>query len=129
VPFVDADDIADVVVEALMKEEHNGEIYELTGPRLLTFREVIHDISKITGREIGFMPISLADYVKAMEDQGVPADYVWLISYLFAEVLTNPDNQVIKRDIEKVLGRKPTDFSEYLERTVSTGIWNETVKA
>lgn len=129
VPYVDADDIADVVVEALLKKEHNGEIYELTGPRLLTFREVIHDISKITGREIGFMPISLADYVKAMEDQGVPADYVWLINYLFAEVLTNPDNQVIKRDIEKVLGRKPTDFSEYLERTVTTGIWNEPVKA
>ena len=128
VPYVDANDIADVVVEALLKEEHNGEIYELTGPRLLTFREVIYEISKVTGRDIAFTPISLSGYVKAMENQGVPEDYIWLINYLFAEVLTNPDNQVIKRDIEKVLGRKPTDFSEYLQRAADTGVWNARVK-
>jgi uncharacterized protein YbjT (DUF2867 family) len=36
-PFVDADDIADVAVAALTEDRHIGEIYELTGPRLLTF--------------------------------------------------------------------------------------------
>nr|WP_299388017.1 NmrA family NAD(P)-binding protein [Allomuricauda sp.] len=124
VPYVDANDIAAVVVEALLNETHNGQIYELTGPRLLTFREIVRDISEVTGREIAFTPVSLPAYIKALEEQGVPADYVWLINYLFSEVLTNPDNQLVKHDIEKVLGRKPIDFSEYLEKTVATGVWN-----
>ena len=36
-PFVDVDDIADVAVAALTEPGHAGEIYEVTGPRLLTF--------------------------------------------------------------------------------------------
>ena len=36
-PFVDADDIADVAVAALTEPGHAGEVYEVTGPRLMTF--------------------------------------------------------------------------------------------
>jgi uncharacterized protein YbjT (DUF2867 family) len=32
-PFIDCDDIADVVVAALTHERHIGEVYEVTGPR------------------------------------------------------------------------------------------------
>jgi uncharacterized protein YbjT (DUF2867 family) len=45
-PFVDADDIADVAVAALTDDRHVGELYELTGPRLLTFAEAVLEISR-----------------------------------------------------------------------------------
>src|SRR5262249_50147139 len=38
-PFVDADDLADVAAAALTDDRHVGQLYELTGPRLLTFLE------------------------------------------------------------------------------------------
>jgi uncharacterized protein YbjT (DUF2867 family) len=44
-PFIDADDIADVVVAALTDDSHNGKIYEVTGPRLLTFKQAISEIA------------------------------------------------------------------------------------
>jgi uncharacterized protein YbjT (DUF2867 family) len=44
-PFIDADDIADVVVAALTDDRHIGELYELTSPRLLSFPEAIDEIS------------------------------------------------------------------------------------
>ncbi|MBO0321604.1 NAD(P)H-binding protein [Muricauda sp. CAU 1633] len=128
VPYVDTNDIADVIVEALMKDSHNGEIYELTGPRFLTFQQVVNEIAQASGRDITFMPISLPAYTKMMEDFGVPSDYVWLINYLFSEVLGNKANEVITHDIEKVLGRKPIDFSEYAKETAATGIWNQEVE-
>lgn len=128
VPYVDTDDIADVAVEALLNDKHNGEIYQLTGPRLLTFKEVIHEISEATGREIVFTPIALPAYANVMKQQGVPADFIWLVEYLFSEVLTNPSNSEITNDIEKVLGRKPKDFSQYIRETFETGIWNPSVK-
>ena len=45
-----------------------------------------------------------------MKEQGVPADFVWLIEYLFTEVLGNPSSAEITNDIENVLGRKPKEF-------------------
>src|ERR671920_2137634 len=61
-PFVDADDIADVAVAALTEEGHAGEIYELTGPRLLTFAEAVGDISKATGRKVRYAPVSMPEF-------------------------------------------------------------------
>lgn len=127
VPYVDTDDIADVVVAALLNEQHNGQLYELTGPRLLTFEEVISEISIATGRDIVFTPISLSAYTKMLEQFGVPADYVWLINYLFTEVLDNEQNSEITDDIEKVLGRKSKDFSEYVQEVAAAGVWNPAV--
>jgi len=127
VPFVDTEDIADVAVEALLNDKHNGNIYQLTGPRLLTFKDVVEEISIATEREITFTSISLAAYVKAMKDQGVPDNFVWLVEYLFSEVLGNPIISEITNDIENVLGRKPIDFSEYIKETTATGIWKPLV--
>ncbi len=124
VPYVDTGDIADVVVEALLHDQHNGEIYQLTGPRLLTFKEVIQEISEATGREIAFTQIALPAYTNVMKRQGVPTDFIWLVEYLFSEVLVNPSNSEITHDIENVLGRKPKDFSQYAKETAATGIWN-----
>jgi uncharacterized protein YbjT (DUF2867 family) len=57
-PFVDADDIADVAVAALTQEGHAGRLYELTGPRLLTFADAVGEIARASGREIRFMPVT-----------------------------------------------------------------------
>lgn len=127
VPYVDTDDIADVAVEVLLNDRHNGQIYELTGPRLLTFPEVMQEIAAATGRDIQFTPISLTAYIKMLEEFQVPADYVWLINYLFTEVLDAKGNSVISNDIEKVLGRPAKDFSDYVRETAATGAWQPRV--
>jgi len=128
VPYVDTDDIADVVVETLLNDKHNEKIYQLTGPNSLTFKEAIEEISDATNRDIAFAPISLAAYTNVMKQQNVPADYIWLIDYLFSEVLGNPNNSEITNDIEEVLGRKPKDFKQYVQETAATGVWNPKVK-
>src|SRR5918994_833453 len=57
-PFVDVEDIADVAVAALTDDRHIGELYELTGPRLLTFAEAAAEISSAIGRDIPYVPVS-----------------------------------------------------------------------
>jgi len=124
VPFVDADDIADVVVESLLDDKHVGKTYELTGPRQLTFKQVTEEISNATGRDIVFNSITLEEYEKMLKEYQVPEGVIWLISYLFTEVLLISSNSVVTNDIQKVLGRKAKDFAEYARETASTGIWN-----
>jgi len=129
IPFVDTNDLAAVAVAALLNDAHNGEIYQITGPRLLTFREAIQEISEATNRTIAFTPISLAAYANAMKEQGVPSDFVWLVEYLFSEVLGNPRNSEITHDIERVLGRQGKDFSDYAKETAATGVWSPKIIA
>ncbi len=123
IPWVDTDDIAEVATKALTEDIHNGQIYELTGPRTLTFKEAVAEIAKASNRDITFIPISVQEYGEGMRKAGLPEDFIWLIEYLFTEVLGNPELAEISNDIEKVLGRKPIDFSEYVAETAKTGIW------
>jgi len=125
-PFTDADDIADVIVASILDDKHNGQTYELTGPRLLTFKEVIAEIAKATNREIAFQSLTLKEYIQMLREYQVPEDHIWLVNYLFEQVLDGR-NSSITTDIEKVLGRKAKDFSNYALETAKTGVWNQTV--
>lgn len=127
IPFVDADDIAEVVTKVLLDDNYNGKTITVTGPRKMTFKNVIEEIALGSKREINFQPISLDAYIAGMKAAGLPDDYVWLFGYLFKEVLGNPKNQEVSKDIEKVLGRKAIDFRDFVNKTKKTGIWNANV--
>ncbi len=123
VPHVDVDDIADVVVAALTEEGHAGKVHELTGPDLLTFKDVVMEISKATGREIQLHPISLEEYAAMLAEHGVSEDYRWLINYLFTYVLDGRNSSTTS-GVEAALGRKPKSFARYAKETAARGIWN-----
>ncbi len=127
IPFVDADDIAEVVTTILLNDTFNREIVEATGPELITFMDAVKSIAKTTERSLNFHNITLEQYVGEMKRMQLPDNFVWLIEYLFTHVLTNPKNQKISYDIEKVLGRKARTFIEYAEETAKAGIWNPMV--
>ncbi|NRA91948.1 MAG: NAD(P)H-binding protein [Psychroserpens sp.] len=128
-PLVDADDIAEVAVEVFMNDKHNGQIYELTGPELISFKEAVERIANASGRDIKFIPVSLEEYSEGMRKMQLPEDFIWLIDYLFDVVLGNPDNAIITNDIECILGRPPKTFDAYVEKVSKTGLWNPAVNA
>ncbi|MFK7774468.1 MAG: NmrA family transcriptional regulator, partial [Saprospiraceae bacterium] len=121
----DTSDIAEVVVKVLLDDSHNGKTYEITGPRTLTFEEVVKEIAEGLGKPISFQSVSLEAYNSMMQSAGLPPDYIWLFDYLFREVLGNEENQVVTSDVEKVLGRPATDFKQYVQKTIRTGVWNQ----
>ncbi|MEJ1237210.1 NmrA family transcriptional regulator [Chryseolinea sp. T2] len=121
-PFTDADDISDVVVQCLLDDKHNGKTYDLTGPELLTFGAAIKQIAEASGRTIVFEPIPMDDYEQMLRSYNVPEDQLWLIRYLFTEVLDGR-NANVTNDIEKVLGRKARTFSQYAADAVKKGVW------
>ena len=120
-PFVDADDIADVAVTALTDDRHIGEVYELTGPRLLTFADAISEIAAASGREIRYVPISLEEYAAAATDDGVPEQLVGFLTYLFSDVLGR--HAYLTDGVQRTLGRDPRDFRDYARDTAATGVW------
>ncbi|HEY7263140.1 MAG TPA: NmrA family transcriptional regulator [Trebonia sp.] len=122
-PFVDAEDIADVAVAALTQDGHAGQVYELTGSRLLTFAEAVGEIAAATGRQIRYLPVPIGEYAAAADGQGVPAEAVEVLSYLFSEILDGR-NARIADGVWRALGREPRDFAAYARRTAASGVWD-----
>lgn len=125
IPFVDANDIAEVAVKALLNDQWNGRTLTVTGPEKLTFKQVTEHIAEAIDKPIVFQAVSIEVYKDMMKEAGLPDDYVWLFSYLFKEVLGNAENQSVSHDIEEVLGRKATPFETYVKATAATGVWGE----
>ena len=125
-PFVDAEDIADVAMASLTETGHAGRLYELTGPRLLTFGDAVREIAAATGSVITFQSIPAQEYRAAMEEAHLPPDLIWLVDYLFTTVLDGR-NAVITHGVQEALNRPPRDFADYARRTAATGAWNAPV--
>ncbi len=123
-PFVDADDIAEIAVDALTDDRHVGQLYELTGPRLLTFTQAVKEIGKAAGREIRYVPVSLKQYGSMLAEQKVPPVFVSLMNYLFTEVMDGRNARVTD-GVERALGRPPRDFKDYARNAAATGVWDE----
>lgn len=121
-PFVDADDIADVAVAALTEDRHVGQLYELTGPRLLTFEEAFGEIAKATGQEIRYVQVSPEEYASALAEADLPAEFVWLVNYLFTTVLDGR-NAHLTDGVQRALGREPRDFTDYARDAANAGVW------
>ncbi|MCB2204819.1 NAD(P)H-binding protein [bacterium] len=126
-PFVDVDDIAEVVVAALSETGHSGEVYELTGPQLMTFSDVADELSKATGREIAYVQITHESFIQGVKESGAPKDVVWMLDYLFASVLDGR-NAYLADGIERALGRPPKAFTAYAREAASTGVWQTAVQ-
>lgn len=126
-PFIDVNDIADVAVAALTEEGHAYEIYEVTGPRMLTFTELAQEISRAAGREVRYTQIPKEAFAQTIADAGVPDDIAWLLDYLFETVLDGR-NAYVCDGVQRALGREPADFTDYARRIAARGIWNATAK-
>lgn len=122
-PFIDVDDIAEIAVAALTQPGHSGKLYELTGPRALTFAQAAAEIGKAAGREIAFTPISPDDYRGEAAAAGAPEDVVELAIYLFTTVLDGR-NTPVADGVRQALGRPARDFSDYVARTAAAGVWS-----
>jgi uncharacterized protein YbjT (DUF2867 family) len=123
-PFTDADDIADVAARVLTDDAHTGRIYELTGPRLLTFADAVATIATASGRAIRYERVAADEFAALLRSDGVPSDDVEFLVHLFGTVLDGR-NAYVTDGVQCVLGRPPRDFADYARATAATGVWNQ----
>lgn len=122
-PFVDADDIADVVVAALSDDRHIGELYELTGPRMLTLGHAAAEIGAARGSEVQYVPVSVEEFARELGNAGFPAQEAAAFAELIAAVLDGR-NSYLTDGVQRALGRPARDFSDYARNAAATGVWN-----
>lgn len=122
-PFIDADDIADVAVAAFTDDRHIGELYEVTGPRLLTFADAMAEVSAATGRSIGYVSISSDELAEGLRADGLAEAEVAAYTELFAAILDGR-NARLADGVERALGRTARDFREFAQTAAASGVWD-----
>lgn len=122
-PFIDVDDIADVAVAALTRPDLRNRLFEVSGPRALTFEQCAAEISHAVGYPVSYTQVPINDFIKALRDQGVPEDVLWLMRELFTVVFDGRNSNPTS-GVEDALGRPATDFSEYVRKVMATGAWD-----
>lgn len=126
-PFVDADDIADVVVATLTEPDHRNKLYEVTGPRAMAFAQCIKEISAALDRPIKYTSVPVDQYIDVLRQEGAPQDLQWLLHELFTVVFDGRNSNVTS-GVEEALGRPPADFKEYVQKTIESGVWAAAVQ-
>ena len=120
-PFVDVEDIADVAVAALTEDGHQGQVYEVTGPRLLTFAEAANAIGDAPDAISPLRRFRLRTSPRSLRRRAKPGRGRDL-AYLFTEVLDGR-NAYMGDGVERAIGRPPRDFAEYARTAAENGAW------
>ena len=122
-PFVDVDDIAEVAAATLTRPELRNRVFEVSGPRAMTFAECVAAISTATGYPVKYTQIPIETFIDGMRAQGLTEPLLWLMRELFTVVFDGRNSQPTT-GVEEALGRPATDFSDYLRKVMSTGAWD-----
>lgn len=120
-PFIDVEDIADVAVAVLTQPGHDGNTYDLTGPRLLSFDMAAQEIARASGRATRYVPVTIDDYARLLATELGP-DEVAFFSELF-EHLLDGHNSHVSSDVSRVLGRPARDFADFARNAAASGAW------
>jgi len=121
-PFISADDIAEIAVAALTGDRHAGQVYDVTGPRLLTFGDAAAEISRAAGIALQYVPISFDEFAAELATSGVPEVAAAETVDVFRTVLDGR-NAVLTDDVTRALGRPATDFADYARAAATAGAW------
>ncbi|MER7044980.1 NAD(P)H-binding protein [Streptomyces jumonjinensis] len=122
-PFVDVHDIADVAAALLTTDGHHGEVYELSGPRPVTFEAAVATMARAAGRPIEFVELTPAEYRGELRAEGLPEEAVDELDALF-EAMRAGHHTEPRDGVQRVLGREPLDFDVYAARAAAAGAWS-----
>ena len=119
--FVDAQDIADVAIAALLDDRHRGQIYEVTGPELLSFFDVADRIATVADRPFQYVPVTLDEFHAGLV-QTLGQEWADLLRTIVDETLDGR-NAWLGDGVQRALGRAPRDFDSFLRHAVASRVW------
>ncbi|MBH0779614.1 NAD(P)H-binding protein [Nocardia bovistercoris] len=120
--FVDAEDIAAVVVAALTDDIHHEQVYEVSGPRAVTLAEAAAEISEATGRPMKYVPLSHAEFVAELTGHGMSAADAGEFADTVGAIRRGLDHHV-SDGVRRALGRPAREFRTFVKTAAANGAW------
>lgn len=112
-PFIDVLDIAEVAVAALTQAGHAGQTYDLSGPKAMSFPEMLARIVEVTGDPILYTDVAPEEFAASMRGIGYPDEIAELVTMLLVRIREGSEAH-LSDGVQRVLGREPRTFADYL---------------
>ncbi|AYH08010.1 SDR family oxidoreductase [Pectobacterium parmentieri] len=111
------EDFAAAAVAVLTQEGQAGKVYELAGDEPYTLAELAAEISKQSGKSIGYQNLSEAEFTAALVSAGLPD--------VFAQIIADSDVGASKgglfdgaKQLSQLIGRSTTPLSAVVKATL-----------
>jgi NAD(P)H dehydrogenase (quinone) len=115
--LVDLEDVAKVAAMVLTEDGHSGSVYELAGPQVLTPNQIAEVFGQLLGKEVRAERLPVGVWKRRAETSGIEPCQVETLVKMFEYydrfgLWGNP------RVLTNLLGRSPTTFQEFAERSI-----------
>ncbi|MBU7314915.1 NmrA family NAD(P)-binding protein [Paenibacillus oleatilyticus] len=124
VGFVDADDIAEVGVRALIDERPHNTDHIITGPQSLTYAEAGEMIGSAAGLTIRHVHTDTEQLAAGFIQAGMPEEYAFFLAGLDQAIKEDGTEDLVTDVVERLTGRPPRSFEDFVRSNAA--FWKTT---
>lgn len=106
---VDPRDVAEVAVEALLDDRHDGATYTLTGPAAVSVPDQVTDLAEVLGRSLTTVDVPIEAVRRQMVANGLDPSLVD-VAVRGQQLVRAGENTLVTGDVARVLGRPARTF-------------------
>jgi len=114
VPFALRREMGEAAANVLLQNGHENKTYELTAGELYSYEDVARELSALSGRSVHYTDADPTTFPAQLKEFGLPGIVVILVTGFSADV-KNHQFEIVTKDLEKLLGRKPASLKEGLK--------------
>lgn len=115
VAFALREEQAEAMANAMLNEPFENQTYKFTGNEAYSFYDVAKALTELSGKEVKYNAVEVADFKSNMMQKGLPEPMVQKIVDFNVDI-KNGQEATITNELEKKLGRKPTNLKEGLKQ-------------
>lgn len=108
-------ELAEATAQVLISDNHEGKSYDFTNVQAFSYHDVATVLSEISGKTINYVSPTAEEFAETLGGYGVPQEIIGITSS-FAVGQAQGELDVVSKDLEHLLGRKPTDIKTYLKQ-------------
>ncbi len=109
--MIDYRDIAAVAAQCATETGHQGQIYNLSGPELISMQDIAASLSRAVGTPIRYNDISPTEFQRYLVAMGWSAWHAEVMTRSYAG-MSQGASAIVTDDVQRLLGRKATSFDQ-----------------
>ena len=118
VSFTSRSDMAEAAVIVLTEKGHENKTYEISDDKSYSYSDVAEILSNISKKQIAYVSPTTEEFQKALSSAGAPNEIIGMLAML-NEGIKQGEFDIPDTNLEKLLGRKPENLSEFLKKVYS----------
>ena len=107
-------EIGEAIANDLVICESGNRIYQMTGSQSYSYSDIAFELSKISGSDVFYNDLKANEYKEILKKYEIPEEYIQMYS-AFTEDIISDQHDIVSSDLEKLLARKPIQFSDALK--------------